>query len=219
MKTCNSCKISQNINNFNNNKNHIDGFDPRCKTCHKKYRDSIKNKQKTYDKEYKLKNKLKNKLYDDNYYILNKDKRKKHIEEYRQNNKEKINARNKKRLILDPKFKLIKNFRIRINYFLKQNKINKNNSYINYLGCSIEEFKHHLEQQFKPEMTWENHGIIWEIDHIIPCDIFNLTKEENIFKAFNYLNTQPLFKTTKIAKSFGYKNEIGNRDKSNKIIK
>ena len=62
-------------------------------------------------------------------------------------------------------------------------------------------------------MTWENHGIIWEIDHIKPCVSFDLSLEEEQKKCFHYINLQPLFKTTKIAESFGYINQIGNRNK------
>ena len=65
-------------------------------------------------------------------------------------------------------------------------------------------------------MTWENHGVVWEIDHIKSISSFDLTINENIYKAFNYLNTQPLFKTTEIAKNFGYTNEVGNRNKGDK---
>lgn len=42
------------------------------------------------------------------------------------------------------------------------------------------------------EMNWNNHGEVWEIDHIIPCSNFDLTKEEEQKKCFHYLNTQPL---------------------------
>jgi hypothetical protein len=63
-------------------------------------------------------------------------------------------------------------------------------------------------------MTWENHGDIWEIDHIQPCSSFNLTQEIEQQKCFYYTNLQPLFKTTQIAQSLGYVNEIGNRNKS-----
>jgi hypothetical protein len=73
-----------------------------------------------------------------------------------------------------------------------------------------------FSNQFKTEMTWENHGTVWEIDHIIPCSFFDLTKEEEQQRCYHYTNLQPLFKTTKIAESFGYINEIGNRNKSNK---
>ena len=71
---------------------------------------------------------------------------------------------------------------------------------------------------FLQNMRWENYGIIWEIDHKIPLSSFNLTQEKNTYEAFNYQNTQPLFKTTEIEESFGYVNQIGNRNKSNKLI-
>ena len=48
----------------------------------------------------------------------------------------------------------------------------------------------------------------------MPCDTFDLTIEEEQYKCFNYTNTQPLFKTTEIAESFGYIGYIGNRDKN-----
>jgi hypothetical protein len=62
-------------------------------------------------------------------------------------------------------------------------------------------------------MTWDNHGDVWEIDHIIGCINFDLTDIEQQKKCFHYTNLQPLFKTSGIAKKFGYTNEIGNRDK------
>jgi len=61
-------------------------------------------------------------------------------------------------------------------------------------------------------MNWSNQGKIWEIDHIIPISKFDLTNQNEQKKAFHYTNTQPLFKTTQIAKQLGY-NEIGNRNK------
>ena len=67
------------------------------------------------------------------------------------------------------------------------------------LGCTVEEFRHHLEQQFEPGMTWDNcHK--WHIDHIIPCAYFDLTKEENQRICFNYRNLQPLWARDNSAK-------------------
>jgi hypothetical protein len=91
-------------------------------------------------------------------------------------------------------------------------------SVIDLLGCSVEECKQHLEFQFKPEMNWNNYGNIWEIDHIKPCSNFDLTNTEQQKQCFHYTNLQPLFKTSGIAKNFGYIDEIGNRNKTNKII-
>ena len=65
-------------------------------------------------------------------------------------------------------------------------------------------------------MDWKNWGTVWEIDHIKPCSSFDLTNLDHQKQCFNFKNTQVLFKTTEIAEQYGYINEIGNRNKSNK---
>jgi len=42
-------------------------------------------------------------------------------------------------------------------------------------------------------MTWENHGVLWEIDHIKPCAAFDLTDSKQQHECFHYSNTQPLY--------------------------
>ena len=69
---------------------------------------------------------------------------------------------------------------------------NKSNSSEELLGCPIEEYIVYLEQHFNQNMTWENYGIYWEIDHTKPISSFDLTKEQEIKKCFNYKNTKPL---------------------------
>ena len=41
-------------------------------------------------------------------------------------------------------------------------------------------------------MNWDNYGIVWEIDHIKPCDSFDLTNDEQQKQCFHYKNTRPL---------------------------
>jgi hypothetical protein len=53
-------------------------------------------------------------------------------------------------------------------------------------------------------MNWSNHGSYWEVDHIIPCDNFNMQDFEQQKLCFHYTNLQPLTITE-------------NRQKSNKI--
>jgi hypothetical protein len=203
-KQCNKCNLIKPINEFRT-------F--YCIQC-----------KKEIDRIYYLNNKEKIKkktkkeiaLYNKNYYLNNKNK----YIKYKEDNFEKIKAYNrdytKQKYSTDPDFKIRKLYSYRLNMALKFNF--KSGNTIGYLGCSIEEFKKYLETQFLPEFTWDNHGEIWEIDHIIPCSHFDLTIEENIIKCFHYSNHQPLFKTTEIAKSFGYKNQIGNKNKGkNKI--
>ena len=81
-------------------------------------------------------------------------------------------------------------------------KVNKYHSAIELIGCSIDAYKQHLEQGFKHDMTWENHGPIWHIDHIKSCQYFDLSKPEEQEKCFHFSNMQPLWSTTEIAKKF-----------------
>jgi hypothetical protein len=47
---------------------------------------------------------------------------------------------------------------------------------------------------FKPGMTWQNYGSRgWHIDHILPIASFDLLNEDELFKAFNFRNLQPLW--------------------------
>ena len=73
------------------------------------------------------------------------------------------------------------------------------------LGCSVEELKKHLENQFIKGMTWNNYGLHgWHIDHIKPCASFDLTKEEEQRKCFHYTNLQPLWAKDNLSKSNKY---------------
>jgi hypothetical protein len=68
------------------------------------------------------------------------------------------------------------------------------------IGCSMEYFRRHIELQFKPGMTWENHGSEWHIDHIIPLANFDFTDESQIRTATHYTNMQPLWAGENLAK-------------------
>jgi hypothetical protein len=53
----------------------------------------------------------------------------------------------------------------------------------------------------KPEMTWENYGSYWHVDHIHPCSLFDFSIEENRNKCFNWTNLTPLEGIENIKKS------------------
>jgi hypothetical protein len=69
---------------------------------------------------------------------------------------------------------------------------------IEYLGCNIDEFKDHIGAQFKPGMTWDNHGE-WHIDHIVPIKYENPSIEE-VMERLHFTNTQPLWADENISK-------------------
>lgn len=60
------------------------------------------------------------------------------------------------------------------------------------VGCTLEELRAHLEAQFRDGMTWDNHGTVWEIDHIYPLSKIDLSTEEGQRRACHYSNLQPL---------------------------
>ena len=73
------------------------------------------------------------------------------------------------------------------------------------LGCKLEGYKQWIQFQFNSNMNWVNYGTYWEIDHVIPCALFNLVNEEEQLKCFNWKNCRPL-------------ECIKNRKKSNKLV-
>lgn len=115
---------------------------------------------------------------------------------YRANHKSEITKRNveyaKRRKKACPEFKIRQLLRNRILSALKMQCADKAYKSIDLLGCSIKDYRDHLERQFTEGMTWANHGLEWEIDHIIPIATFNLLLPEEQKKAFHFTNTQPL---------------------------
>jgi hypothetical protein len=95
------------------------------------------------------------------------------------------------RLKTDPLFRLSRGLRTRLGAALHDDK--KGGSAIRDLGCTIAELKIWLESQFAPEMTWENRGPVWHVDHKIPLAAFDLTDPVELKQACHYTNLQPLF--------------------------
>jgi len=70
------------------------------------------------------------------------------------------------------------------------------------VGCTIAEIRAHLESKFSPGMTWENCGRNgWHIDHIRPCDSFDLEDSDQQRICFHFTNLQPLWEPNNISKS------------------
>lgn len=199
-KLCKPCNILKPFNEFGKFKKGKFGLNSHCKSCRKKYDFENREKLLEYHK-IKRQNEL--------------DKFKAYDKKYKSENRHNQNKYSSKKWKEDIQYKIRKILRVRFHSSLKKGIKYKSTLFL--LGCNIEEFKHYLENKFLPEFTWENHGKIWEIDHILPCASFDLTILENQQKCFHYTNMKPLFKTTEIAKSFGYTDQTGNRNKRDKV--
>lgn len=84
------------------------------------------------------------------------------------------------------------NLRTRINIALKS--ATKSAPLASLLGCTVPELKLHLEKQFAPGMTWDNHSRTgWHMDHIKPCASFDLKDPAQQHVCFHFSNLQPLW--------------------------
>ena len=63
--------------------------------------------------------------------------------------------------------------------------------------------KKYLEEQFEEGMSWDNHGPVWHIDHIIPIAYETPTIKE-VIKRLHYTNTQPLLAFENMSKGNRY---------------
>lgn len=151
-------------------------------------------------------NKERRKLQLQKYYLKNKlkikTKQKEYNKKYPHIRREYLRKYFSSRLKYDNNFKLGIYMRNRIRLALKRN--TKHGHTINLLGCTIIDLKTHLENQFKPGMSWNNYGRRWHVDHIKPCSLFNLDIDEEQCKCFHYTNLQPLWAEENIRKNNDY---------------
>mgnify|MGYP001594626903 CR=1 FL=1 len=150
---------------------------------------------------YKLKNKEKISAYNKKYKMEHQEEIKEYNVKYNIENREKIQERHtpylKNKRKTDPQYKVSVSLRNRINKVLNGQKKKKT---LELLGCSYDFLKEWLEYQFKKDMTFDNHGKVWHIDHIIPCKCFDLTDDSERIKCFNWSNLQPLHSKENMSK-------------------
>lgn len=109
----------------------------------------------------------------------------------------------KRKKLANPQFRIARNHRARIHYLVRKGLMTKTKASLEYLGCSREQLKQHLESQFKPGMSWENYGKVWHVDHKKPLGgkMFDLTNPKDCEVAFHWSNLQPLFAEENLRKS------------------
>tara|TARA_R110000796_G_scaffold200571_1_gene316577 strand:+ start:765 stop:1358 length:594 start_codon:yes stop_codon:yes gene_type:complete len=188
MRKCNNCKIEKPLEEYSKDKSRSLGRSYRCKPCsvkvhmEKYYDKQLITQRGKYNEYYKERraNKTEEELEKDREYQRNWEK----------NNKEKVNEYHKRTREKNPNLKIGQNVRTRMYQVLKG--INKHAPTLKLLGCSIKDYKLYLESKFDENMSWDNYGTYWEIDHIKCLYKFDLTQHTQQMEAFNFTNTQPL---------------------------
>jgi hypothetical protein len=175
-------------NNKEKIKNWEENNKEKRKEYFKKYTENNKEKIKEYKKKYREKNKEKIKEWE----LKNIEKRKEYFKEYQKKYQ-------KKRRENDPVFKFMSNLRSSIyaSFARGTNQFKKRTKTETILGCTIEEFRFHIEKQFKEGMTLENHGK-WHLDHIHP--VFFAKDENHLIELNHYTNFQPLWAEENLCK-------------------
>jgi hypothetical protein len=105
----------------------------------------------------------------------------------------------------NPKTKIVIILRKRLNNAVKAISLGgtvgwKYASTLELLGCSWAELEIWIENQFKPRMTWKNHGRKWHIDHIVECCKFDLTREDEQRRCFHYTNLRPMWAKANVSR-------------------
>lgn len=164
----------------------------------KAYQEKNKEKLTEYDKNYKqnnaekikeyyTKNREKCLQYSKDYYTKNKEQKQK----YQQENKDRRNTYNN---TYKQKNKLAFNFSNNMRFALKGTKSGCH--WETLVPYSLQQLKEYLESQFTPEMSWNNYGSYWEVDHIIPQNLFNFTNptDKEFQICWSLKNLRPLEK-------------------------
>lgn len=189
-KVCNKCNQNKPYKSFVAIKNHIMNRRDTCRDCEKIERNNLNGNTKkcqsckeTFDKsEFSSDNSRTDGLYGNC-----KNCKYKQDKSYKKSHPEQVKEASRKRME-NPHEKIAHNLRTRIGGLIK----NKTKSTFEYLEMSKSDFKDWLEHQFDDNMTWENYGSYWQIDHVIPCASFDFTNEDDIKKCFHWSNMQPL---------------------------
>ncbi len=218
-KACEMCKIVKCVEDFNKASRYKDGLSKYCRECVKniRWRKPVANiqanvhaiictscKKELPISEFRKNARAKNGVFNTCNMCWkprewNKEKQKASERKYTQANPEKIKEKNKRqgqRLQRRVKDRL----RSRITSALASLNYKKSSHTIDYLGCSIDYLKKWFEYQFEDGICWDNYKE-WHIDHVIPCDTFNLSSEDEQKKCFNWSNLRPCWKKENLEKS------------------
>lgn len=87
-----------------------------------------------------------------------------------------------------------------------------------FLGCDVFTVRNWIEKLWGPNMTWDNYGSFWVVDHIVPIRMFDLSNIDEIKICWHYKNLMPLLKADNLKKegniffSFLLLNNIKHKD-------
>ena len=189
-KICDKCELNKPLDKYRKYTNKEDLYSKTCKSCLNEY-DKERKKKQRFDKNETIKAKCE-KCFE--------EKALKDFAKLKKFYKKKICLTCYPAFLTQQKTEWCrKEHNSNINYRLKKSIASrlrvvlvKNDTTMNYIGCNIQYLREWFEYNFTREMSWENYGSYWSIDHIIPVCKFDLIDENEKLKCWNWSNLMPV---------------------------
>jgi len=227
-KKCTECKQEQSITNFRRASKNKDGLQYACKTCRakrdKEYtaRPEIQEKLKIYRREYFSRPDVKERMQEYNSRPEVKARRALKQRAYQKTarwkewwakykskgrtsaTRARDRARSRARYKNDILYRMRMRMSTAVGRALKRNNGSKlGESVMKYLPYDMKDLKEHLENLFVDNMSWENYGTDWQIDHIYPQSKlpYDSMQHPNFQKAWALKNLRPLGVSENLSKN------------------
>lgn len=110
----------------------------------------------------------------------------------------KYNAYRRERLKSDPLYALCERIRVRTKDAFRMHGYPKGGTTEKLIGCTYSFLRAYLEARFAGDMSWQNHGTLWHIDHIIP--LASGTTRREVERLCHYTNLRPLLAVENLSK-------------------
>ncbi len=204
IKKCSKCDKGKTVDHYHKKGN---GINSRCKTCVSEHMKELRKQQadmiKESDKQQRIKRVERLLQAKRQWYYKNKA-------QMMQNNggvmpkesAQKAARRNflrKERYRCNPQFRIAQTLRTITSRLFKH----KERSTFEYIGASQEFFIEWIQFQLASTvdgLTMENYGGTWHLDHVVPCNSFDLQVEEQRRICFNWVNVRPLIAAVNMSK-------------------
>lgn len=167
----------------------------------------VDNKDKVlqYHQEYRASevNKKRQSRYHKTYRVKNQARLKAYQKRYGKENRKRLNAYERDRKRNDPVFRLRRIVSSTVSAALRKRGRTKGGATFLALGYSPADLKTHLERLFTSEMSWDNYGTYWTIDHIMPqvCFPYKDLNDPLFTECWALSNLRPLEKTENFRKN------------------
>ena len=228
-KKCKICNQEKVIDEFY--KTHRGGTESYCKDCKNKkgkerYAKNLEHHKSICKAYYEIHKEEHNSrmisYINDPDHPERKEKHRAGVKRYMKENRDQFRDREREykklRLKNDTKLRVSHNISTYMRTSLNNNKHGRHWEYL--VGYTLDDLIRHLESKFDENMSWENYGIYWHIDHIVGIANFNYTSynDEEFKKCWSLENLQPLYAPENCSKGDIISEEFGNIESAAQLL-